>query len=401
MLISDQESMRPSLPAEVALIKRVSAVPTILQIVCEMTGLGFAAVARVTETSWIACAVLDRVGFGLEAGDKRDVATTLCHEIHVSRDPIIIEKASEDTVYCGHLTPRLYGFESYIAVPIVRRSGEFFGTICAFDPKPATLSGTRLLPTLKLFAELVAAQIELEERLDRNQSALVDATEVGALREQFIAILGHDLRNPIAAVSMGLDLLSRRPLDERATTIVEQMKQSCRRMSGLVNDILDFARGRLGGGIPVERKEVLDLSETLRQVIDEARTAHPDRILHSEIDLRFTVFCDAGRVAQLLSNLLANALSHGAADTPVQVTARSNATEVVLAVTNEGAPIPPDTMARLFRPFTRGASPNTPQGLGLGLYIASEIARAHGGTLRVSSTEQGTTFTLTLPIGPG
>lgn len=385
--------------ADVALIGRISAVPTILRLLCETTGLGFAAVARVTETSWTACAVLDRIGFGLEPGGQLDVATTFCNEIRASGSPIVIDKASEDAVYCGHPTPKFYGIESYISVPVVKRSGEVFGTICALDRKPAALRDGKTLATLELFAELVAAQIELEERLDTSQSALVDAAELGGSREQFIAVLGHDLRNPIAAVAAGLDLMSRRPLDARSATLVEQMKRSCRRMSGLVNDILDLSRGRLGGGIPAEKREVPDLAGTLRQVIEELEGAHPGRAVLADFDLRAPVLCDPRRIAQLLSNLLANALVHGARDRPVRVSARGGGGGFALSVTNEGRPIPPATMAKLFQPFSREAAEAPKAGLGLGLYIASEIARSHGGTLGATSTDEGTTFTLEVPAG--
>ncbi len=395
---TDQTGAPSAAATDVALIGRIGAVPTILRILCETTGLGFAAVARVTETSWTACAVLDKIGFGLEAGAGLEVATTFCREIRASRRPVVIDEASEDPVYCGHPTPKLYGFESYVAVPIVKRSGEVFGTICALDRKPAALRDAKALPTLELFAELIAAQIELEERLDTSQSALVDATELGTLREQFIAVLGHDLRNPIAAVAAGLDLLSRHPLDAKAASLVGQMKRSCGRMSGLVNDILDLARGRLGGGIPIERREMLDLGGTLRQVVEELEGAHPGRVIRSEFDLRSPVLCDPRRIAQLFSNLLANALAHGARDRPVRVAARSGGDAgFVLSVTNEGRPIPPDTMDRLFQPFSRSAADAPKAGLGLGLYIASEIARSHGGALGASSTDEGTTFTLRLP----
>jgi len=392
----------PSTAADVALIERISAVPTILRILCDTTGLGFAAVARVTETSWTACAVLDRIGFGLEPGGQLDIATTLCREVRSSRTAIVIDKASDDAVFCGHPTPKLYGFESYVAAPIIRRDGTFFGTVCALDPKPASLSGSRMLATLQLFAELIAAQIDLEERVDTSQAALTDAEAVGALRDQFIAVLGHDLRNPIAAVAAGLELLSRRPLDEKATTIVDQMKRSCRRMSELVSNLLDFARGRLGGGIPVERREeaAADLAEALQQVVEELRGAHPGRVVHSEFDLGVPVACDPRRIGQLLSNLLANALSHGAPDRPVRVSARSGESRFLLSVSNEGPPIPADTTARLFQPFSRAGTDAKQAGLGLGLYIASEIARSHGGTLGVSSAEDATTFTLEMPSGP-
>ncbi len=371
--------------------------PVILRIICDTTGLGFGVIARMTETSWTACAVLDRVGFGRKVGEPIDLVTTLCHKIYSTRTPIIINKASEDPVYCEHPAPKLQGFESYISVPIIRRNGDMFGTICALDPKPAALSEARVLSTLQLFAELVAAQLDVEERLDASQSALAHANETAALRDQFIAVLGHDLRNPIGAVTAGLEWLSRRPLDARAATLVAHLQQSCGRMSGLVNDILDFARGRLGGGIPVVRRETADLDATLLQVIEELRSVHRQRLIETDLDLRAPVLCDPQRIGQLLSNLLVNALTHGAGDRPVRIAGHSLGGALRLSVSNEGTPIPPAAMTRLFQPFSCDVSGGKPAGLGLGVYIASEIAGSHGGRLSVSSTADATVFTLDIP----
>jgi signal transduction histidine kinase len=385
----------PDDAGDIALIQRISAVPTILQILCETTGLGFAAVARVTDHSWTACAVLDRIGFGLRPGGTLDLKTTFCDSIRASRQPIVIDQASADPVYATHPIPRRYGFESYISVPVIRRDGSVFGTICALDPKPARLRDSKVLPILTLFAELVAAQLEVEARLDASHSALLDANALGALRDQFIAVLGHDLRNPIAAVSAGVELLTRRPLDPRTPGILAQMKRSCRRMATLVDDILDLARGRLGGGIALRRQAVA-LDGLLQDLVEELRSAHPARIIEAAIDLADPVPCDPRRIGQLVSNLLANALVHGAQDRPVRLTAHGRDGGLTLAVANAGKPIPPATMARLFQPFSRDAD-GPRAGLGLGLYIAAEVARAHGGTLGVTSDEAATVFTLDLP----
>ncbi len=261
--------------ADIRTIARMSAVPTILQIISETTNLRFAAVARVTESSWTACAVLDRIDFGLRVGGSLDVTTTLCSEIRSSRDPIIIERASRDTVYCNHPTPRMYGFESYIAVPIIRRSGEVFGTICALDPLPAKLLDGKIPSMVKLYADLIAAQLEVEEQLEESRAALEIAAETAALREQFIAVLGHDLRNPLFSVDAGVRLLSKAPRDERETLILSQMRQSSARMSELIDNILDFARGRLGGGIPIERRMVPDLGSILGRIVSELRIVPP------------------------------------------------------------------------------------------------------------------------------
>lgn len=377
----------------------IGSVPNILRILCETTGMGFAAVARVTETDWTACAVLDQVGFGMVPGDGLEIATTFCTGVHKSGVPVVIHHASEEPAFCNHPSPKRYGFESYVSIPITLRDGCFFGTMCALDPRPTPLALDRLLPTLGLFAELLASHIELAERLDRSQSALLDAEALGALREQFIAVLGHDLRNPIAAVQAGLQLLERQPQQPRATTVIGQMKQSCRRMTELVNNLLDLARGRLGGGIGVQRQPAVALEPVLVAVVEELRSAHPGRVVETGFALDHPIACDPQRISQLLSNLLANALVHGAADQPVQVAARSNDAGFLLTVTNRGPTIPPALQARLFQPFVRAGEGQAPGGLGLGLYIAAEVARSHGGTLDVHSADGETRFTLHIPAG--
>lgn len=138
---------------DIEAVQQIPAVPSILDIVCRTTGMGFAAVARVTEDRWIACQVLDNIHFGLPAGGELKVETTLCHEVRQSREVIVIDNVAEDETYCGHHTPRIYGLQSYISVPIVLTDGTFFGTLCAIDPKPAKLNNPETLGTFKLFAE--------------------------------------------------------------------------------------------------------------------------------------------------------------------------------------------------------------------------------------------------------
>lgn len=158
--------MRPSAAADIATINRISAVPAILQVVTEMTGMRFAAVARVTPNSWTACAVLDNLGFGLKPGGELDLVTTLCFESMNSQLPILIDKASQDPQYHDHPTPRIYRFESYFTIPVYRTDGRFFGSLCALDPEPATLKNTSIQATLESFSRLLSLQIEAEENLE-------------------------------------------------------------------------------------------------------------------------------------------------------------------------------------------------------------------------------------------
>jgi signal transduction histidine kinase len=378
-------------------IAGIDSVQKILEMVCRTTGLGFAAVARVTETRWVACAVRDEIAFGLVPGGELEVATTLCDEIRASGEPILIDHASEDARYCGHPTPAKYGFESYISVPIYRGSGEFFGTLCAIDPRPARVKTPETLTMFRLFAELITFHLDAHERLRRSERALLGERESSELRDQFIAVLGHDLRNPLGAIDAAASVLSRAGLPGKSAEMALMIKRSAARMADLIHNVLDFARGRLGGGLTVARAPDPPLGAMLDQVIDELRTASPARTIESDIVLDRPVSCDSGRIGQLLSNLLGNALEHGDTDAPIRVKARTHADRFELSVANHGAPIPPHLHDRLFEPFYRAAFTPQRPGLGLGLYISSEIARAHGGRLRVSSIDGETVFTLDMP----
>ncbi len=389
--------MSGDLAADVAAIGRIDAVPRILEVVCRTTGMGFAAVARVTEDRWIACAVRDEIAFGLKPGGELAVETTICDEIRASGQAVIIDHVAEDAAFRGHKTPALYGFQSYISMPIFR-AGAFFGTLCAIDPKPARLKRSEIVAMFTLFADLIAFHLEAQERLASSQAALLDERQTAVLREQFIAVLGHDLRNPLASIEGGVRLLQNEKPDERASGILRLMRDSASRMGEMIERVLDFARGRLGGGLTIARVPDPALGAALEQVVEELRSAWPGRTIESDIALAETVACDRGRLARLLSNLLANALTHGAADAPVRVRAATAGGLFTLTVSNQGPPIAPALLGRLFQPFFRGEHRAGKQGLGLGLYIASEIARAHGGSLAVASTDEETRFTLTMPV---
>ncbi len=383
--------------ADVEIVSRIGAVPTILDVVCRVTGMGFAAVARVTEDRWIACAVRDDIAFGLRPGDELKVETTICDAIRGSGRAVVIDQVSADPDFCGHPTPAMYGFQSYISMPIVRSDGSFFGTLCAIDPKPAKLNRPETIGMFKMFADLIAFHLDAQERLASSEAALAVQRETAELRDQFIAVLGHDLRNPLASISAGIGLLSRTPRDEKHVRTFELIQNSVWRMAGLIDNVLDFARGRLGEGIVLNRDPDKALGPVIEQVIAELRAAWPHREINLAMALDEPIDCDQQRIGQLLSNLIANALTHGATDKPISVTATGQDAKLEISVANFGKPIPADVTDRLFEPFFRGSQGPQKQGLGLGLYISSEIARAHGGKLAVSSTPAETRFTLKIP----
>lgn len=384
--------------ADIATIGRISAVPAMLKVISDMTGLRFAAVARVTDDTWTACAVLDQLEFGLGVGGELDLTTTICHEIRGSHVSVVIDKASEDPLYQDHHTPRLYHFESYISVPVFRTDGRFFGTICALDPNPAPLRSSTIQSTMESFARVLSLQIEAEEALQQTEAQLQEERSTAELREQFIAVLGHDLRNPLFAINFGAERLLRKHPDPATDTLIRHILSSGRRAAQLVEDVLDFARGRMGSGIPLHLKDCQDLQAALQHVVSEVQSVHPQRLIQADIgDLR-GVYGDRDRLAQLLSNLVANAIHHGSHDGPVQVTAQIEHDQFTLAVKNPGQ-IDALALPRLFEPYARPLKDTPQAGLGLGLYIVKQIADAHGGQLEVSSCEQtGTQFTFSLKI---
>jgi signal transduction histidine kinase len=384
---------------DIAAVNKLQAVPTLLEVLCETTGMRFAAVARVTENTWTACAVKDDIGFGIAPGGQLDLETTLCIESKRSNAPIVIEQASTDSRYFKHLTPKLYKFESYVSVPIVLADGRYFGNLCAVDPAPAKVADHKIVRMFTRFAALIAMQLDSEMSREKEQSQLRDAHAANELREQFIAILGHELRNPLQAVYSAGVLLEKKVTDPSLKGVAARIRVSVRRMSSLINDVLDFARARQGEAMGVRIAEVEDIDAGLNAVIREFQDGQPDRQILANISVTRRVRCDLGRVQQVASNLIGNALKHGAPEGLVKVTAQAEDSDLVLNVWNGGEPIPPENIDKICEPFWRESLSGNREGLGLGLYICSQIVRAHGGTLSVtSSQESGTSFTARLPL---
>ena len=382
---------------DVSAIQAIEAIPTILDAVAAITGLGFVCVARVTEDSWVTCAVLDKLDFGLKPGDPLDIKTTLCEKVRNTKAAIVINHVSEDAVYCDHHTPAIYGFQSYISIPIIRKNGDYFGTLCGLDPSPANLSNTAVIASMTMFAELISIQLTNESELVKVNQDLLDERESAELREQFIAVLGHDVRNPLSAILTATQIMQgMKDIPARALSLVHMINGSAQRISGLIDDVVDFTRGKMGGGIGVELCQDTSISNMLEHVVSELASKYSQRHIIVDIAPNISLLCDAGRIGQLLSNLLKNALVHGNSIEPVYVKAQVDQGFFILSVINAGTAIPQETLKQLFKPFWRGASSTSKEGLGLGLFIVSEIAHSHGGDVRVVSNEEFTSFTFTM-----
>ncbi|NMO16890.1 hybrid sensor histidine kinase/response regulator [Pyxidicoccus fallax] len=236
----------------------------------------------------------------------------------------------------------------------------------------------------------------VEEGLKREEAA----RQTAVFREQFLGILGHDLRNPLQAISGNAALLLRYGgLAEPQRKAVNRISISADRMARMINDLLDFTRTRLGGGYALSRTR-MNLHEVVRQVVEELEVAHPKRQFELGLSGNGWGEWDADRIAQAVSNLVGNAVQYSPEDTAVSVSLRDQEGGVRLEVHNWGLPIPAERLPHIFDPFVRAGDMRSAQrnGLGLGLYITHEIVRAHGGLLRVTSTAQGgTRFCMDLP----
>jgi signal transduction histidine kinase len=219
-------------------------------------------------------------------------------------------------------------------------------------------------------------------------------------REQFLGVVSHDLRNPLNAILLSANTLLRSGgLEERQGRTVARIARSAAGMERMIKDLLDFTRVRLGGGFPLQPAPT-HLDRVCAEVLEELEVAHPTRELRRRLLGGYAGEWDRHRLAQVVSNLVGNALQYSPESSPVTVTTYPTDEHMVLEVHNLGPCIPPEVLTHLFEPFRRGAAAPVRQGLGLGLYIAWEIVRGHGGTVTVRSREvEGTTFTVHLPLG--
>jgi len=276
-----------------------------------------------------------------------------------------------------------------------RRAYEFGAVDYLVKPVPVEILRGKVRNLLALYDQ----GIELERRaalLTEQHRRILEADALLQRKDTNIGILAHDLRNPLAAIVTGAHMLALLPdSSDKTRRIAERVRRSADRMTAMIRDILDYTRGRLGGGIPLKRQPT-DLGALSQQVIDEIRAGHPAARIEVEMAGKLTGQWDPARIEQALSNLIANAVQHGGPDVRF-VAAEEEPDSVVVTVRNGGRPIPEVLLPTLFDAFKKGD--DNPTGLGLGLFITREIVQAHQGSIAVTSSAEGTVFTFRLPRG--
>ncbi len=305
-------------------------------------------------------------------------------------DPALAERFQEPLSEA--VVPRLARLfdaqpETLLAVPLVV-SGAIKGILVVIRGAGSTSSDQDEW-LLSALADQAAAALE-KTRLD----------EIGEFREQLMGIVGHDLRTPLSTIAMGAHfLLHSEGLGEKETEMARKISRSTLLATRLIDQLLDLTRSRLGGGIPIDARR-FDLTDICMELMGETELKHPDRPFHLHVQGDLVGDWDRDRLCQVLANLVGNAIEHGGPRSAIELRVDGAQNEVVLEVANRGNSIPPEALPFIFDAFRKGrtAHPSRTQGLGLGLFIAHQIVRSHGGSIAATSSESdGTILTVRLP----
>jgi signal transduction histidine kinase len=301
-------------------------------------------------------------------------------------------KDAGDTAAEQHATVRMKS--GFTVEDLVSEFRALRATVLRHREQAATATQRADLEDINRFNEAIDQAVC--ESVARHSAMIRQAQDI------FLSILGHDLRNPLGAVTMSAQYLMQSPtLESKHVKAAAMIYNSSKQMNQLIGDLLDFTRTRLGQGMNIEPRQT-NLAEVIRHTVAQAGAFHPERHISLSVTDDLLGEWDPARIGQVFSNLVGNAIKHGAGDTPVSVVVTGSKDEVIATVHNSGDAIPEDALPRIFEPLCRSWASSTAErddaGLGLGLFIAREIVQAHGGDITVDSRqESGTTFTVRLP----
>lgn len=232
------------LAQDIQRIQQIPIIPTLLDVICATTGMGFAAVTRVTDTRWITCRARDDIQFGLVTGSELPLVTTICNEIKASHEAVIIDNVKESQQFYRHHTPALYGFQSYISFPILLKNGVFFGTLCAIDPSPADLNNPKIRGLFTAFADLISFHLQQADLLEQSSQSLSSLSQQLTTshdeNRQYHHLSYHTLQEPLRKLSLFSSLLmqslERRDLEE-AKALAIKIDSGAQRFSSLIKDL--------------------------------------------------------------------------------------------------------------------------------------------------------------------
>ncbi|ACU63168.1 sensor histidine kinase [Chitinophaga pinensis] len=410
--------MSSNISADIESVKSIPIVPTMLEVICRTTGMGFAAIARVTQDRWIACSVRDEIAFGLEPGGELQIETTICNEIRDSRNAVIIDHVAGDEAFSNHHTPKMYGFQSYISVPIILKNGEFFGTLCAIDPRPAQLKNPRVIGMFNLFSELISFHLHSIDQMERNDVAIRELnrqlSETQDENRQYRHISNHNLQEPLRKIrlfsNMLVDAVEQAHV-EKSKELALKVNAGAQRISMMIKDLSDFSELNY-----VDASfEKIDLNKVVADVcaqLEQSLFVKGGRVIADSLPYMQAI---SMQMEQLFYHLISNALKFARTDAPAEIRilvsepdihqvrsllpAAGNKKYVRIRVQDNGMGIEKQQLEKIFDIFARISFESTYEGFGLGLAYCRKIIRNHGGFITAESTPGvGTAFTMILPL---
>ena len=400
-------------------IKKIEIVPKMLEVICSSTGMGFSAIARVTENKWVACSVRDEIDFGLEAGGELTLSTTICNEIRESNNLVIIEHVDKDAMFKNHPTPKLYGFQSYISVPIILKNGDFFGTLCAIDPKPAQINNTKTIEMFNMFAELISFHLQSLQLLENSNMAVQDLnrqlTDSIDENRQYKYISNHNLQEPLRKIRLFSSMLvsESKSHNSKIKDLASRLDSSAQRFSMMIKDLSEYSVLSNPGDF-----ELVDLNTITSDVCVQLSPVIKSTNAVINLGTLPIVRAIPWQMEQLFYHLISNALKFSKVDVAPVIDIGSRAPEKQqqnglipienspiqheIYIKDNGIGIEGSQLKKIFDIFLQMQNHKSSDGEGIGLAYCKKIVRNHSGMIQAySEVNNGTLFIITLPVAEG
>ncbi len=377
-------------------IQSLSIIPTILDVICESTQMGFAAIARVTEDTWITCGVLDKLSFGLSVGDELDISTTFCNQVRKTDQIVVIDHVDTDNTYVNHPIPKQYGFQSYISVPIIKKNGEFFGTLCALDLKPNKVNNAKVIDMFNMFSGLISSHLDVVKTMN-SQVDLIKKKEDEL--ENYSFITSHDLQEPLRKIQFLTDLLEHnetRNLSKKGKKLFNSIKTSATRMRNIVNDLLKYSQNAPNPNLLEDVKMHKLILRVEFRLIEIFKQNNSKLIINDLGKLPVLPL----QMEQLFFNLFSNSLKFKHPERDLVITINStiasganfNVEKLLkdveyceIEVTDNGIGFDPIYSEKIFKMFQYLKHSEDNKSTGMGLAIAKRIAHNHEGEIIATS----------------
>ncbi|MGV3557496.1 MAG: sensor histidine kinase [Larkinella arboricola] len=404
------------LAGDIRRVNKIDIVPTLLDVVCQTTGMRFAAIARVTQDRWIACSVRDEIQLGILPGGELKIETTICNEIRDSHQPVVIDHVQENEQFCNHPTPIMYGFQSYISFPIILKSGEFFGTLCALDPKPAKVENATIKGMFMAFADLISFHLQQIELLEQSDQAVKNLsrqlTNTIDENRQYRHASNHSIQEPLRKLRIFSELLVdvvRKNDVGQAEQLALKINAGAERLSLMIKNLSDFSI--------LDAKdttvELADLNAILASVCTQLSPQLKARNASLYLDVLPSIKGFPFQLEHLFYQLLSNAIKFAKKEVPLvisisyrhvtaseisdQLSAGNRYIEIQIA--DNGIGIDKSQLEKIFDMFAQLPHNKVREGTGLGLTYCRKIIRNHFGLITIQSeVDQGTTVSVILPF---